>query len=606
VVTNIIQKHFGLERDSQFTVARTNFETWRSDWRLRSAVSQLQDNTRFESWEIRTALAKILGDAEFLRNPSSAQFLKFVVEETLEGRGDRLKGFTIATSALGRNSDFDPQSNSLVRVQASRLRRLLEDYYVGPGSQDPVRIALPLGSYQPRFERRAAAVPALSAEGRAKATRSWRGSAGLVFWQFAFIAAVACMAIAGAALFVRSSLSTGIAAEDLPSATAPVVVVDSASGVDATKDANNALQLAVAAIQSELSVFDHFVVKRRADAKGRDKPDYALSVGAGPSDGAVSDFTFQLEYLATNEIVWSRTFPRVSRSDPASIDRMTGAVVSAVGELHMGAIMADQRRRAAMSSRPLQGYSCLIAAYDYLIGRNFGKRGPARECLERELSLNPQDSHALTLLSAVLLYDYVNLLPGNKGLADIERSETLAQLAFENLPYRSETTTTMFRSRFYAGRFDDAFAVAPQLLEILPSSRLLSANVGVAYISRGRYDEGMAILSRLDETNLGTPCFAVPMLALAAYMRGDEVEAERFASRPVVARLPMGLLVRIAVCETENKQACVLDASQQLRRDYPGFAADVPTALLRHAFADDIRAKLLTDLRAAGFFDQAP
>jgi len=94
-------------------------------------------------------------------------------------------------------------------------------------------------------------------------------------------------------------------------------------------------------------------------------------------------------------------------------------------------------------------------------------------------------------------------------------------------------------------------------------------------------------------------------LALAAHMRGDEETAERFASRPTAARQPMGLVVRIAVCETEKNQVCVLEASQQLLRDYPGFAADLPTALFRHALADDIRAKLLADLRAAGFFGEA-
>ena len=93
------------------------------------------------------------------------------------------------------------------------------------------------------------------------------------------------------------------------------------------------------------------------------------------------------------------------------------------------------------------------------------------------------------------------------------------------------------------------------------------------------------------------------MLALAAYMRGDEETADRFASRGVAARQPMGLVMRIVVCERQKRQACVLEASQQLRQDYPGFAADVPTALFRHALADDIQAKLLTDLRAAGFVD---
>jgi hypothetical protein len=248
----------------------------------------------------------------------------------------------------------------------------------------------------------------------------------------------------------------------------------------------------------------------------------------------------------------------------------------------------------------------MLRAYNYVINRSIGERGPARECIEREVAVNPQDARTLTLLSTILYYDYVDLMPGNKGLKDIERMEALVQRAFEIAPYRVEASSLLFLSRFAAERFDDAFGIAHKLLEEMPDSRLLAAMVGGSYLARGQYDEGMAILSPLEETFLGTPNFVLPMLALAAYMRGDEAAAERFASRAATAQYSLGLVMRIVLCGKKKERACAFDASQQLRRDYPGFAADVPTALLRHALADDTRAKLLTDLRAAGFFDQAP
>lgn len=566
-------------------------------------MSKPNNNVSLENFEIRSALERILNDAEFQRNSNSARFLQFVVEETLAGRGDRLKGFTIATLALGRNVDFDPQSSSAVRVQATRLRHLLADYYRGPGSQESVRVALPLGSYQPKFERHAKAAPTSLTGDTTAPSRSWRGLRWARSWQIVSIPIVACMAIASAALFLRLHPFADSAAEEGSYTKTPVVVVESANDFSATKDAADVTQLAVATIESELSVFDHFIVEQRAGPIGSDKPDYALSVRAMHSGGAVNDFTFQLAYLPTNEIVWSRTFAQIGLGDPASMDGMTSAVVSEVGELQMGAIFTDQIRRVPIASQPLQGYACMLEAHVYMSSRNPAARGPVRDCLEHELSINAQDYRALTLLSFILIRDYFDLLPGNKGRADIGRAQELAQLAAEMAPYRSETATILFKSRFYARRFDDAFAVVPQLLANLPNSRLVSANVGVAYISRARYDEGLAILSRLEESNLGAPAFSVPMLALAAYMRGDEETADRFASRGVAARQPMGLVMRIVVCERQKRQACVLEASQQLRQDYPGFAADVPTALFRHALADDIQAKLLTDLRAAGFVD---
>jgi adenylate cyclase len=65
----------------------------------------------------------------------------------LAGRGERLKGYTIAVQVFGRPADFDAQTDPLVRVEAVRLRQRLVEYYAGEGSADPVRLMLPRGAY---------------------------------------------------------------------------------------------------------------------------------------------------------------------------------------------------------------------------------------------------------------------------------------------------------------------------------------------------------------------------------------------------------------------------------------------------------------------------
>ena len=101
--------------------------------------------------EVEAALARLLKSERFVRNGNAARFLKFVVEESLAGRGDRLKAYTIATLALGRPDDFDPQADSIVRVQAARVRGQIEEYYASSGAGEPLRIELAKGSYQPTF-----------------------------------------------------------------------------------------------------------------------------------------------------------------------------------------------------------------------------------------------------------------------------------------------------------------------------------------------------------------------------------------------------------------------------------------------------------------------
>jgi hypothetical protein len=107
--------------------------------------------------EAREALARVLASEGFRAAPRLAAFLAFVVEQTLAGEAATLKGYTIATGALGRPPDFDPQFDPIVRVEAGRLRRALDAYYAGPGRADPVLIAIPRGRYVPSF---AAAAPA--------------------------------------------------------------------------------------------------------------------------------------------------------------------------------------------------------------------------------------------------------------------------------------------------------------------------------------------------------------------------------------------------------------------------------------------------------------
>jgi hypothetical protein len=74
-----------------------------------------------------------------------------VVEEQLAGHGSRLKAYTIAADALGRDANFDPQNDPIVRVEAGRLRRALDHYYTNGGCDDPIVIELPRGHYVPVF-----------------------------------------------------------------------------------------------------------------------------------------------------------------------------------------------------------------------------------------------------------------------------------------------------------------------------------------------------------------------------------------------------------------------------------------------------------------------
>ena len=78
-------------------------------------------------------------------------FLRFVVEKTLSGGAQEIKGYTVATEVMGRKADFDAAKDTIVRIQGGRLRRALDRYYLTTGGQDPIRIDIPKGAYVPVF-----------------------------------------------------------------------------------------------------------------------------------------------------------------------------------------------------------------------------------------------------------------------------------------------------------------------------------------------------------------------------------------------------------------------------------------------------------------------
>jgi TolB-like protein len=106
--------------------------------------------------DIGMQLRRILGTSSFAPSTRSGRFLAYIVERTLAGEARLLKQYSIATEALGRGPDFDPDLDPLVRLEAGKLRRNLDGYYANQGAGDPVRIFVPRGSYVPTFEKASA------------------------------------------------------------------------------------------------------------------------------------------------------------------------------------------------------------------------------------------------------------------------------------------------------------------------------------------------------------------------------------------------------------------------------------------------------------------
>jgi hypothetical protein len=114
------------------------------------------------SAEQHAALGAVLSSDCFSKSPNLSRLLQYLCTKYFQGRSHDLKEYNIGVEALGRPLDFDPTTNSSVRVDLHRLRDKLRRYYETEGMADPVVIVLRPGSYVPEFIRREAFDPALA------------------------------------------------------------------------------------------------------------------------------------------------------------------------------------------------------------------------------------------------------------------------------------------------------------------------------------------------------------------------------------------------------------------------------------------------------------
>lgn len=102
--------------------------------------------------EERAELDSVVRSALFVRSPTLARLLSYLCEKLFAGEGDQIKEYSIAVEVFGRPETFDQDADSIVRVQANRLRKRLAEFYGGEGATHELRIMIPVGQYVPVFE----------------------------------------------------------------------------------------------------------------------------------------------------------------------------------------------------------------------------------------------------------------------------------------------------------------------------------------------------------------------------------------------------------------------------------------------------------------------
>jgi TolB-like protein len=262
-----------------------------------------------QSEAILTALERLLAWPEIARSPQLGRFLAYIVQRTLDGNEQAIKAYSIAVDVFGRAADFDPQADPIVRVQARRLRALLDDYYRGPGIGEVMQIHLPVGRYIPEFTAAPdPGEPVVEAAARETPERQDEGARYGDSW---FVLGAIVLGLAVVAVYALSVWWRGApgAAGAVQRPTVTVVEFQdlATSDISPAQVAGLAIEL-VTDLEQFGNIDARYSAGGEAGGEGDDQAtsDYVLTGIARP-EGDVVQYSAILTEAQTRSVVWDHT-----------------------------------------------------------------------------------------------------------------------------------------------------------------------------------------------------------------------------------------------------------------------------------------------------------
>lgn len=555
--------------------------------------------------EIRAALDHMAASEAFRGSPQLIAFLRYVVEATLRGEQDRIKGYTIALEALGRGDDFDPQSDPIVRVEATRLRRAIARYYDNGGKHDPVQIELPLGSYVPAFRRGPVPQPLAALPLRQLATErrpfdwsaaGWRSlSAGL--------ALVALGAGTYAALDFWFDFNTPrphelllLPAHLLSSPSPPrgsvyplvyVGAFQAAGKSGAVRPPSDELR---DKLRDALARFD--AIQVLADAPQASSY-YQLSASAEYDNDGLNVLTARLIDTADGSIAYSKTFSRDNRdgSDDDNVRDQDAIAREIAADLAQPYGIIQTHERAKEGSDEAQ-YRCLLDAFDYW--RSFAPQQHlrARGCLEHATETNPGFALGYAALAPLILEEYrngVNVTAGQPPA--LQRALQAARRAVELKPGSARAHQALADVQFARGDYPLAIEAGERALKLNPYDPAILAGYGGMLVSLGEQDRGARMVRQAADTLMVRPVWHDFLLFLAAYLADNSAGATRHAAQITSNDYPLGLVAHALIAAQRGEAEL---ARQWLDR----------LAAIRPAWRRDCRGELEKYFPAAAIIDR--
>ncbi|RWA69903.1 tetratricopeptide repeat protein [Mesorhizobium sp.] len=579
---------------------------------------------------VRETLERLLASETFGRSERARRLLRYLVEREQAGEGDRLKGLSIAMDVFGKDGDFDSATDAVVRVQAGRLRELLEHYFANEGIAEPVRIAIPRGGYVPSYELNAirlpeAAKPADAGQVASPSAEHFENPAPadtkpadaaplmtspatpmsassltsqLRFFWAAIVLVIAMLGVLvvrqGNAFFhedaaapVETSGTTGSVVSQTFDSLPLIYMAVRADGPEAARVASS--------LRAGLAGFDTIdFIGRDADATrdgSADPISFVFDLVPGPAAG---DVTIELQSVATGRVLLSRNL--------TSAESAPGAVESSVANLLTSTIPASGAIYSYIDQSDVRTsqIGCLVLNDRYYLDQSAKTHEAAYRCLEKLAGTGTKSSLVYSELASLHL-EAVNNRYAYPPDATIEQAMSYAHRAIQMGPMSPHAHRAYGYLNSRLGNTDEAIRWMRKAYELNTYDLGMAAAYGYGLIFAGKYQEGTPILGHAVEAFSGHPTWWDYGLFVGAFMQGDTKRAV-IASESLRTTKSKShyLAARLIGAKISGRDQLADELANELTAEFPKFAANPRATFVDRKYPADLTDRLVQSLRSAG------
>ncbi len=494
---------------------------------------------------VQGQLERILASPHFADTTRLKSFLRYVVNESLAGNSERLKAYAIAVDVFERGADFDPQTDTIVRVQAGKLRQRLDLYYAKEGRQDGVRIHVRKGSYAPVFE---------IADGVDRV----------------------------------SETAPGLTPEPTDRPEGPAIAVLPLDNLDPEPDRDYFADGITEEIINALTRFRELRVISRNSTfryKGQHPDprtlgkalgvDYVLE-GSVRKRGQTVRVTAQLIETRNGTHLYSENHDRALT--PENLfeieDEIASHVAAEIADPHGILSRAGGRRARVADTSNMNAYESVLASYAYLRRPSEELHASMRERLEGAVALDPDYSSAWAVLAML----YVDELRGHYNLRPdpppLDRALEAARRAARLDPLNAAAYWALALVRFHRKELNRFREAADKALRLNPNHPDHLADCGIWLALLGEWERGLALIHKAAGLCVDPPGWYFLPLAINLYRLGRYDEALVEAQKGIANAFHWGPLVELMILGQLDRREEAASLVTLVNDQMPGF----PTA----------------------------